>query len=153
MDLKLFSVLFQYFFERYWWIYKACLNVELKNPLTEKKTTKAYFLSGNDLIFELTSFAIAEGFQKDNIIYLGTQWLRISHLMHFFNAYEKQLSYLNKFIFFFRFLSWLAIIYMYDFSNTYYSLSNWKFLVILRSFSNTPIRLAPPPSTKRSLFN
>lgn len=41
---------------------------------------------------------------------------------------------------------------MYDFSNTYYSLSNWKFLVILRSFSNTPIRLAPPPPREAYLI-
>lgn len=123
----------------------ACLNVSLKDPLTPLKNSKVYFLNGNDLNFELTPFAIAEGFQNDHntIVYVGTHWLRICHIMHFFNAYEKKLSYLSKLIFFTRIFAWFSIIYIY-FSTTL-SLLNWKFLVSFRPFYSSAKRLAPPP--------
>lgn len=146
MDVKIFEYYFNTFFKGTHEYLRACLIVSLKDPLTPLKTPKAYYLNGNDLNFEITPFGISEGFQKDNIdhiVFLGTEWLRITHLIFFFHAYEDRLSYLNKTILFFRVLSWLAISYMYFLNPNV--LLNWKFLVFIRSFHSSKPLLAPPP--------
>jgi hypothetical protein len=114
---------------------RSCLVVTLKNPLTRKKNPKAYFLNGNDLNFEITPFALFEGFQKDHegtLVFLATQWLRFMHLLYFFTLYESKLTYISKFIFFFRMLSWFAITYI-NFLPTFIML-NGKYLIFFRSF-------------------
>jgi len=56
--LRFFEYYFNTFLKGTHEYIRSCLIVTLKDPLTPLKNSKAYFLSGNELDFELTPFAL-----------------------------------------------------------------------------------------------